>query len=978
MFSAQANSFPRWLALAFGLALAVVLGGGIGFYRTQQRQARQSVEAQLKSIAQSKVNQIANWRTERLADATTVVEDPFCSAAATRWLAAPGKEDAEKLIARFRSIQTHWHFCDVRLVDATGQLRLSVNGPLRPFGMEDTRALAAALHKRRPVMTDLHISPNDLSIHLEVIAPLFAKDGEAAKPVGAVLLKSDAQQFLYPQIQSWPTPTRTAETLLVRRDGGDALCLNELRHQKDSALKLRIPLSRVETPAVMAVLGKEGVVEGADYRGVQVLAVLNAVPDSPWFLVTKMDAEEAFAGWRVQAGFIVALMLVLVAMLLAATGAVWQANGRERVQMQAAEALRESEGRFRGLFQSVPSVAVQSYKPDGTTQYWNEASERLYGYTAAEAIGRSLPDLIFPPEMREGMKEASRQMAQTGQPIPPSELSLMRKDGSRVTVFASHVIVRTPGREPELFCVDIDLTERKQAEERLAHLSRQHELVLRSAAEGILGLDLQGNHTFVNPAAAKMLGYEAGELLGLPSHSIWHHTKADGSSYPKEECQIHAVYRDGTVHRASSEVFWRKDGTSFPVEYASTPVYEQSRLIGAVVTFSDITVRKRAENEVRKLNAHLEQRVQERTAALAAEIAERKQVEESLKLFRTLVDRSNDAIEVLDPETGRFLDVNETGCRDLGYSREEFLALSVFDIDLLVNPSTFQSNMEVAGKSGGMTWVGVHRRKDGSTFPVEVHIKRVQLDRDYLVASVRDTTERKEAEEKLRSSQEALRALAARLEAVREEECQHLAREIHDTFGHALTDWKFDLAWLSRRLAEAGINGQSPIQSKLAAMSQRAETEMESVRRISGELRPALLDTLGLPSAVEGLARDFQTRTRIRCRLALLPDLPPLDAARSTAIFRILQELLDNVVRHAKATAVGVRLAAKPGWVELRVRDNGCGIPERAATSPGSLGLLGIRERAAAFGGEVLIEGVRDKGTIATVRLPVTEASKGE
>ena len=139
-------------------------------------------------------------------------------------------------------------------------------------------------------------------------------------------------------------------------------------------------------------------------------------------------------------------------------------------------------------------------------------------------------------------------------------------------------------------------------ERRLASLHQQNELILRSAAEGILGLDLQGRHTFVNPAAARMLGYEAEALLRRPSHKLWHHTRPDGRPYREEECQICAAYRDGAVHRVADEVFWRKNGTSFPVEYASTPIYEQGRLAGAVVTFTDITERKRAEERIAQLS----------------------------------------------------------------------------------------------------------------------------------------------------------------------------------------------------------------------------------------------------------------------------------------------------------------------------------------------------------------------------------------
>ena len=149
----------------------------------------------------------------------------------------------------------------------------------------------------------------------------------------------------------------------------------------------------------------------------------------------------------------------------------------------------------------------------------------------------------------------------------------------------------------------------RSGQENLSRLHKQNELILNSAVEGILGLDAEGNHTFVNLAATKMLGYEAEELIGRLSHIMWHHTKSDGSPYPREECKIYAAYRDGTVHRSSEEVFWRKDGTSFPVEYMSTPIHESGRLVGAVVSFTDITERNRAGEALYRANASLETRV---------------------------------------------------------------------------------------------------------------------------------------------------------------------------------------------------------------------------------------------------------------------------------------------------------------------------------------------------------------------------------
>jgi PAS domain S-box-containing protein len=139
-----------------------------------------------------------------------------------------------------------------------------------------------------------------------------------------------------------------------------------------------------------------------------------------------------------------------------------------------------------------------------------------------------------------------------------------------------------------------DITYRRQCEKAIVQFRRQNDMILQAAGEGIFGLDLEGHHTFVNPTANRLLGYEPGELLGKPSHVTWHHTKPDGSPYPTEECPIYKAYKDGLVHHGDDEVFWRKDGTSFPAQYSSTPIWDdQGSLAGAVVTFQDITEKKR-------------------------------------------------------------------------------------------------------------------------------------------------------------------------------------------------------------------------------------------------------------------------------------------------------------------------------------------------------------------------------------------------
>lgn len=237
---------------------------------------------------------------------------------------------------------------------------------------------------------------------------------------------------------------------------------------------------------------------------------------------------------------------------------------------------------------------------------------------------------------------------------------------------------------------------------------------------------------------------------------------------------------------------------------------------------------------------------------------------------------------------------------------------------------------------------------------------------------VEDISDRKLAEKKLRSSREQLRKLAAHLEFVREEERTKIAREIHDEMGQALTCLKMSLSWLDKKLSGAG-NGvpRSLLLEEITSMSKLVDTTIQRVREISIELRPGVLDDLGLMAAIEWQAQEFQSSVGIRCSFTSSLGNVTLDQNQSTAIFRILQETLTNVARHANASRVDISLNENAGKLILEVRDNGKGITEREIFTSKSLGLLGMRERALLLGGEVRISGTPGKGTNVSVQIPV-------
>jgi two-component system sensor histidine kinase UhpB len=234
--------------------------------------------------------------------------------------------------------------------------------------------------------------------------------------------------------------------------------------------------------------------------------------------------------------------------------------------------------------------------------------------------------------------------------------------------------------------------------------------------------------------------------------------------------------------------------------------------------------------------------------------------------------------------------------------------------------------------------------------------------------------DRKRAEDALRYSLDELRALTARLQSVREEERTRVARQIHDELGQALTSIKLESASLIRELPTEATEQSH----RAASIAKLADATIQSVRRIATELRPGVLDDLGLAAAVEWASEEFEARTGIKVQL-MLPEVDlVIDRERATALFRILQEILTNIARHANATEVKVRLVKEGGSLILEAHDNGKGIKEEELSAGRSLGILGMRERALLLGGQLAVWGAPGEGTIVLVRVPFASNESGD
>jgi len=327
----RTNAAEKLVFAALALLFLIVAAGGRYYYDAQEQNARNAVEAGLEAISHLKAAQIVQWRADRLGDAAPLTGSVFLAENVARWMAAPSADLEGKIQFRLEKQRLSRHYQAAQLVDIQG--RILVGSPKREgtLDAEERAALVAALRERRTILTDLHLGPAERpSPHSNLVIPLYREGRETLDPIGAIVLTMGAQDFLYPLIQSWPTASPSAESILVRRDGDDVLILNQLRLRpgEDIALKRRIPLSMLEVPSVQAVLGRVGVFRGLDHRQVPVLTVLQPIADSPWFMVTKIDEAEALTEWRSRAQLIVMVVVALTIALGAAAMVAWQASSK--------------------------------------------------------------------------------------------------------------------------------------------------------------------------------------------------------------------------------------------------------------------------------------------------------------------------------------------------------------------------------------------------------------------------------------------------------------------------------------------------------------------------------------------------------------------------------------------------------------------------------------------------------------------------
>ncbi len=1040
----------RIWTVVFVLISLAVLAGGHWYFRTEAERIRKEKFQDLAAIGELKASGIAQWRAERLGDARNLAESPLLRKAIEEWLGKPSilvlRQD---ILKRLELTKEVFSYANVVLLDLDGQVLISVKEDPSPVGTDTREAMDEAVRSGKVVLTDLFRSPSGV-ICLDSVAPVL---NAAGLPIGVLVLRSDAKAFLFPFIQSWPTPSQSAETLLVRREGEEVVCLNELRHRAGTALSFRYPLSRTMLPSVQAVLGKEGTLEGRDYRGVKVLADLRPVPGSAWSMVAKEDVTEVLAEMRYRAGITIVIVAFLILLAAAATSLGYRLR-----QAHLYSALYESERKHREIHEEMRTTlysigdAVITTDTKGQVKVMNPVAERLTGWSEAEAKGKPLEEVfhIINEETRAEAQNPVERVLREGVVVGLANHSvLVARDGREIPIADAG----SPIHDEKGVITGVVLVFRDQTEERAAARAlRANEERFRLASESVNDViwewDIASGRLNWYGDIDKLLGYASGEFPR--TITAWEEIIC-----PDDRARVMAALdRHLNAGAPYDEEYWvrRKDGSRCCWRDKGVSVRDQQgkavRMIGSV---SDITEHRRAEEALRASEEKYRilhefageaiftfgvdlklmeinktacdyvgavreevlgkdilelgilhpddhtravgniQKILSRTKPLVVDklrfrgkhglygifqvtstpvirdgeivavtnVSRDVTLEEQLystleaseRRYRFLFNAGNDAIFVYeltkDIKPGKYVEVNDLACMMMGYSREELFELSPLGLAVPEEKEQVYESQLFLSEKKHRVFERTFMTKDGRRIPSEVSSHLFELNgKPTVLAIVRDISERKKAEEALKS-------------ALKEKDI--MLREIH----HRVKNNMQIMSSLLRLQAR-----QTSDEKAREALSE-SHTRIRSMAIIHEKLHQskdfANIDFADyLEKMVTHLFAVYEVDAQ-RVRFKIDVRQIEMDINRAIPCGLIVNELVSNALKHAfpegKEGELVIRMFRdESGKFDLVVKDTGCGFPESIdIQKPQTLGLQIVADLTKQLDGKLELS--RDGGT---------------
>ena len=954
------------LGLVFFALAAIVLG--VKYYRDEATRIRTEKYNDLAAIAALKVSQISAWRQERLGDAKVQAENEFFADILQQWMEKPSDTELRAGIQDYlKKVSESYGYQDVLLAGLDGSLLLSARDNSGQLDLAGQKLALQAAKEKQALFGDFAIQQNNEKVYLDTAAALLNHD----KPVAVLILRSDPEKYLYPLVQSWPTPSVSAETLLVRREGEYALFLNALRHRADKPLSLWIALSETDVPAVQAVLGHTGIMEGFDYNGSAVLADLRAVPDTDWFMVTKINRAEimAEADYHQRMTLILAILSVLMTGSLVALWATSRQGAMyQRLFLSEKERVRAQE-EIRATLYGIGDGVIAT-DANGLVTRLNPVAEKLTGWSESEAVGKPLEQvfMIISEETRNKVENPVQRVLREGKVVGLANHTLLvdRAGNERAIADSAAPILA----HPELGVDDLDtdgeaakllsgvvLVFREQEQERAAQKALQASqekfmTIFESSPDAILLTSVpDGRILDVNGAAVRITGFSREDMIGR--------TTVELNMWVREQEREDYVAQIRTKGRM--------------LDFETLFRIKSGKHIDALMS-----------GEIIRLEQGLF------FLSIVRDISERKQAERETLARENLLRADNAPFEI--------------------WARDKD------GIGILENPATILATGSILGKTPETIqqpsevieeWQQINQlAMEGNIVDRESHV--VVNGREFyqhqIIAPIRDglqvrgivgftldITARKQAEKLLALEKEELARSNAELEQfayVASHDLQEPLRMVSSYMQLLERRYKGRLDQDADEFIGYAVDG--------AVRMQRLINDLLMFSRVGtqGKLLAPVASAEALAQAMVNLKMTIEENQAV-----ITAGLLPVVMADGSQLVQLFQNLLANAIKFHSDRPIQVQVSAvwdesapadKPGWI-FSVQDNGIGIEskyferifvlfqrlhERSAYPGTGIGLAICKKIVQRHGGQIWVESVPEQGT--TFSFSLADGGEGE
>jgi PAS domain S-box-containing protein len=885
-----------WLLIIpfFAISFTVIVAGYL-YFNYQRDTLLNEKQNELSAISDLKIRQITQWRLERLGDAGFLSKNTLMVRAFLDFLENPAKVRLQgDILQSLKSLTDNFDYKNILLINPTGTVLLAWPDQDTLVGDHLKPLLPQIIKERKVVLTDLHKASLVSYIHLDLIVPLMDQSKNDTLVKGLLAITVEPQKVLYPLIQSWPTPSKTAETLLFRKENEEIVYLNELRHLKNSGLLLRKPVTTEKLPAAMAVRGITGTIDGIDYRNVPVVAAMKKIPGTSWFMVAKIDREEIFSDLNNQLRMGVIIVVLFIVSLGLFLGFVWW-NQRVRFYRQKYEEELDRLAlvkHFDYILKFANDIILLIDR-DLRIVEANDRALESYMYTRAEFIGMKLEEIRAP----ETLSKLSEQLRKVNENESATfETYHKRKDNSIFPVEISSRVVNIEGSK-YYQTIGRDITDRKSAEEILLESEEKFRKVFEESpfSMAITGKDF--GIIKVNSSLCLMTGYSEEELKSFTFRNFTHpeHIGIDEVSLMRLIAGEIPIYH-------TEKKYIRKDRS---IIWGSTTVSIIRNKSGAVQFFlamiEDITLRKIAEGELEK----------------------------SFSLLKATLESTADGILVVDVN-GKIVQFNKKFAemwripQEVLDSGEDSDALK-FVKDQLTDPESFLENVKHLYAEPDAITSDLLEFRDGRFFERYSQPQKIGENSVGRVWSFRDITEKKRAETELILSKE------------KAEESDRLKTAFLHNVSHEIRTPMNAIIGFSTLMSEPDIKDQER-QQYSDIIFQSSNQLLSIINDIvdianieSGQVRLSMRET-DINSSLRSLHRQFSYKEKqynIPINVSPgLSDEKSIIITDSTKLIQVLSNLITNSVKFTKKGQIDFGYTLKNKTLEFFVNDTGIGIPQ--------------------------------------------------